>query len=301
MKRAAESLCVSPAAISQQVKRLEDRIGYRLFLRGIKGLELTLAGLTLYEKLEGALETIESAWFELSEKPVRHTRLVLNTTTSIANSWLIPRLANFNSKWPEIEISIEITAQRVDLRQGHVDVALIHGFGDYREYSATSLWCSRFIPVCSPRLLQHAQRIYSPEDCLNFPLLQDGDRMNWKLWLKALGINDKRAVRGTSFCDESLLIGASCAGHGIALVSDVLIAQELASTRLVQVINTPNPKQLTCYLVSAKERADEWAITAFRKWAILQTTEATEAEAAVPLLIHKAGVQHVVTVERICA
>ncbi|UTY58947.1 LysR substrate-binding domain-containing protein [Massilia sp. erpn] len=286
MKRAGESLCISLGAVSQQIKGLESRIGKRLFQRDVHGLQLTSSGLALYEKLAEPMDGIEGCWAAVSGELPGRARLVLSTTSSVASSWLIPRLADFHARWPDIEVSVEVSARLADLRHGHVDVALMYDQGDYAGHSVTPLWYSRLIPVCSPALLVNGPRIEQPQDCLAYPLLQDSDRLNWKLWLGARGCIDKRALRGTSFCDESLLIGAACAGQGIALVSDVLVAREVATGKLVQAIDVAWPAK-GYHLVIARERIDEWAIRAFRDWMVQHATDAAHRPHAVRYEAHR--------------
>lgn len=266
MKRAAEALCVSPGAISQQIRNLEDRVMVRLFTRTSREVELTTTGQALFEQLLPKFEEIEEIW---SSGPVtnrRVSRLTISTTASFAGAWLVPRLGHFKATYPNIEVSIDSSPRLLDLRRGYVDIAIRHGLGSYPGHSVLKIWTPELLPVCSPRLLRPDRPIETPQDCLNYPLLQDADRADWMLWFKAYGIDDKRAVRGTSLNDDSLLVNAAVSGQGIALVRDVYVLDEIASGRLIRALDRPWPTQFAYYVVCSDQRAEEWKIAAFRTW-----------------------------------
>ncbi|KWD77013.1 LysR substrate-binding domain-containing protein [Burkholderia ubonensis] len=266
MKRAAEANCVSPGAVSQQIKNLEDRLMIRLFTRTSREVELTAAGQALFDQLLPRFEEIEAIWSNGSAAIRRLSRLTISTTASFAGAWLIPRLGHFNAMHPNIEVSIESSPRPLDLRREYVDIAIRHGLGTYPGHSAFKIWTPELLPVCSARLLRPDRPIASPKDCLDYPLLQDADRADWTLWLRAHGIDDTRALRGTSFNDDSLLVKAAVSGQGIALVRDVYAKDEIASGRLIQALDLPWPTQFAYYVVCSDQRADEGKITAFRTW-----------------------------------
>jgi len=270
MKRAADHLCVSPAAVSQQIKGLEDQIGRRLFERDAKGIQLTASGRTLFDELSDTFDVIEKAWSSAALKPPRQTRLVISTTSTIASSWLIPALGDFKERCPNIEISIQICNGLSDLKHGHVDIAIQREMASSPDNHATRLWSSYLIPVCSPKLLAKQRSIETPQDCLTFPLLHDTERNYWKVWMNAFGMGNRKIIQGSSYGDESLLISAACAGQGIALVNNVFACEALKSKRLVQVLNATSELKFDYFVYCAKERREEWAIDAFMKWAVQQ-------------------------------
>ncbi|RZF24147.1 LysR family transcriptional regulator [Paraburkholderia sp. UYCP14C] len=280
MKRAAELLCVSPGAVSQQIKALEDRMRVRLFERAHRELHLSDAGRSLFEQLSRAFEEIHHAWENTHAPTSRITKLTISTTASFANSWLAPRIGGFTKQWPNIEINIETSPRLIDLRRDFVDVAIRHGLGDYPQHAVTKLWTPAMVPVCSPGLLGSGPAVLEPVDCLQYPLLQDADRADWALWLRAQGIENASARRGSSFCDDALLIKAAVAGQGIALVSDVHASAEIANGRLVRLLRTPWPTNFAYYLVTNEDRSEEWKIAAFRKWMLEQVAMAENAEDA---------------------
>ncbi|MCL4648448.1 LysR substrate-binding domain-containing protein [Burkholderia multivorans] len=266
MKQAADLLCLSPGAVSQHVRHLEDRLAVRLFERNGRELELTGTGRALFDALAGGFREIESAWANLHGANRRVVRLTVTTTASFANSWLVQRLGAFNAHYPEIEITIDTRPQLVDLRRDYVDIAIRHGLGRYPGHASFRIWTPELWPVCSPQLLDRARPIAQPADCLAYPLLQDADRADWVLWLRAQGIEDPRAQRGASFSDDALLIKAAVASQGIALVRDIYARDEIAAGRLVRVLVRPWPTELSYYVVCNEARRDEWKIVAFRDW-----------------------------------
>lgn len=278
MKRAAELLCVSPGAVSQQIRSLEERMRVRLFERAHRELHLSDAGRNLFDQLHRAFEEIHHAWENSHTVSSRITKLTISTTASFANSWLAPRIGGFTKQWPNIEINIETSPRLVDLRRDFVDVAIRHGLGDYPHHAVTKLWTPAMVPVCSPALLMSGPAVLEPADCLRYPLLQDADRADWALWLRAHGIENSLARRGSSFCDDALLIKAAIAGQGIALVSDVHASAEIACGRLLRLLRTPWPTNFAYYLVANEDRAEEWKIAAFRKWMLDQVAMAEITE-----------------------
>lgn len=276
MKAAAEWLGVTPGAVSQQVKLLEARLGTRLFERRNRDISLTPAGQNLFKKLRSAFETIEAAVNGLN-LPRHHQfqprTLTVTTVTSFASTWLVPRLGQFMKQHPRIEFHLQTSSDLVDLRRKKdVTIALRHGLGDYPGLVATKILAPRFIPVCRPDLLVHGPEIRQPDDCLQFPLIQDADRADWSLWLRAHNArhDDARARRGPSMEHDHLAIQAALAGQGIALVRDIYVAHEIASGRLAIALESPWPTDFAYYFVTRPEDHDHPDVTSFRNWIIEQ-------------------------------
>ncbi|HLI11613.1 MAG TPA: transcriptional regulator GcvA [Alphaproteobacteria bacterium] len=266
MKNAAETLGVTAGAVSQHVKLLEARLGMSLFERRNRELRLTSAGRRLLKPLTQSFARIEEAWALAERKRPGRDTLTVSTTASFAASWLVPRLGRFARRHPDIELRIETTSRLVDLRRDHVDVALRHGLGNYPGSVSIKFLCPQLVPLCSPKLLDRGPPVRAPRDCLAYPLLQESDRADWTLWLRSHGVVDPRASRGPSFTDDLLLVQAAVAGQGIALVRDIYGAEELASGRLVRVLELPWPMRFAYYIVMQPDRARQRKIAAFRTW-----------------------------------
>jgi LysR family glycine cleavage system transcriptional activator len=257
---------VTPGAVSQQIKLLEDRLGLALFERGNREIHLTAAGARLHGPIVRAFDGIETALDEFDARRGRAT-LTVSTVPAFAASWLVPRLGRFTSAHPDIEVRVEATSTLVDLARDRVDIALRHGLGEYPGYESRRLMAPVLLPVASPKLLASGPPIRHPGDCLAFPLLQDSDRADWSLWLEALGVEDARSERGPSFEDDVLLIRAAASGQGIALVRDIYAREELETGRLALALDKPWPTRFAYYAVIRPKAADRpGPIASFLEW-----------------------------------
>ncbi|HEM8180603.1 TPA: LysR family transcriptional regulator [Providencia rettgeri] len=265
IKRAAHFLGVTSGAVSQQIRLLEERIGMPLFVRSHHSMELTHAGRRVYPALLQAFEQIEGSMYVL-ENIRKEKTINISTVPSFAASWLVPRLGRFTQSHPEIEVHIEASSALVNLHQQRVDIAIRHGLGHYPNLVSERLITPVLLPVMSPDFPINSA-IETPQDCLNYPLLQDNDRMDWSLWLAAHGVeNSERAKRGSAFDDDYLLIRAAIAGQGLALVPKEYAIQEIEEGRLVQVIDKPWPARFAYYLVMLPESIEKPEVLAFLNW-----------------------------------
>lgn len=268
VKAAAQALHVTPGAVSQQIRVLEDRLGVVLLERERLGMRLTEAGASVHPRLREAFLQIDQAMHALERSKGRRS-LTVSTVATFAASWLVPRLGRFKQLHPEIEIRVEATSELVDLQRDRVDVALRHGLGDYPGLEVTCLMAPVLAPVASPEFLKSCQGAVINEagDCLDYPLLHDSDRADWPLWLKAHGVaDDARAQRGSAFEDDFLLIRAAEAGQGLALVPQAYAQEEVATGRLIQVLDKPWPARFAYYAVTRPGAADRPEVRAFLDW-----------------------------------
>jgi len=266
LKAAAEHMGVTPSAISQQIRLLEERLGVTLLVRTRQGVQLTDAGTTLYPGLSRGFGQIESALAEL-QTVARTPTLTVSTVPAFAATWLVPRLGDFNARHPDIEVRVEASAKLVDLQRDRVDVALRHGLGHYPGLQSIALMAPVLLPVASPALLASGPAIEAPADCLYYPLLQDGERADWPLWLQAHGCTvDGRCSRGPSFDEDLLLLRAALAGQGIALVQDHHAQEDLRSGRLVVAVDRPWPARFAYYAVAHQQALKRPQVRAFIDW-----------------------------------
>ena len=267
VKAAAQALHVTPGAVSQQIRVLEDRLGVVLLERERLGMRLTEAGASVFPRLREAFLQIDQVMHDLESTKARRS-LTVSTVATFAASWLVPRLGRFKQLHPDIEIRVEATSELVDLRRDRVDVALRHGLGDYPGLEVLPLMAPVLTPVASPGFLKaHGAVIHEAGDCLSYPLLHDGDRADWPLWLKAHGVaDDMRAERGSAFDDDFLLIRAAEAGQGLALVPQAYAQEEIAAGRLIQVLDKPWPARFAYYAVTRPGAADRPEVRAFLEW-----------------------------------
>jgi LysR family glycine cleavage system transcriptional activator len=236
--RAADELAVTPGAVSQQIRLLEDLVGGPLFVREAKGLQLTDLGRGAVPLLREGFERLMDASAMLREPP-RRRQISISVAPSFASKWLMPRMDDFHSTHPDIEVWISADMEPVALGEGKVDLAIRYGPGDYPGHVVERLMPETVLAVCAPALLKGEKAIRKPADLKDHVLLHDmsndGDagRPDWPMWLKARGVRHPDARRGSRFSESGLLIEAAVAGRGVALAKRTLAQADLESGRLV--------------------------------------------------------------------
>ena len=268
-KLAAEELNVTPAAVSHQVKALEDLLGVPLFHRLTRALQLTEAGQVALPALtEGFDKLVEGAkrMRAYSDSGV----LTISVSPSFGSMWLVPRLDRFRSRYPDIEIRIDGTDRLVDVTSGEVDVALRYGPGNYKGGRVDFLFSQFNTPVCSPALLEGDNALLRPEDLRHHTLLhiewKDADA-SWRMWLMAAGLHDIEPTRGPHYTQESMAVQAALDGQGVALVGDRLVSDHLAAGRLACPFHSDlkTPLKFSYYLLNARNGTTR-KVAAFRDW-----------------------------------
>ena len=266
LKAAAARLGVTPGAVSQQIRLLEERVGVVLFVRGHHGVYLTEAGARVHASLLRGFDLIEKSYSTLESLTLEKS-LTISTVPSFAAAWLVPRIGRFSALHPQIEVRVEASATLVDFKHDRVDVALRHGLGTYPGLESIRLMAPVLLPVASPALLAQGPLIDEPADCLKYPLLQDCDRADWTLWLQAHGVQvGDEGRRGMSFEDDLLLLRAAAVGQGIALVQDTHAQEDIDAGKLVVALDKPWPSRFAYYLVSRPETVQRPEVQAFIDW-----------------------------------
>ena len=275
--KAADELNVTPGAISHQVKLLEELLEAPLFHRLTRTLRLTDVG-------HAALPTLSQGFDKLAEgvEQMRaHSEsevLTISVSPSFGAMWLVPRLENFRSRHPDIEIRIDGTDRLVDLARASdkADVALRYGPGGYKGVQVDWLFSQLNTPVCSPKLLCSGFPLERPDDLRYHTLLHidwKDTEPSWRMWLLAAGINDIDPTRGPHFTMENMAVQAAIDGQGVALVGDILVTDDLAAGRLVRPFDSSlsTPLTFSYYLLSAKNGAKRPKVAAFREWLLEQS------------------------------
>lgn len=231
--RAAEELHVTPAAISQQIKLLEEQIGHALFQRG-SNLNPTAIATDAFAQLRDGLDLLERASNQLRGNEA-HRPLVVSTPPSFASRWLIPRLGDFQACYPDIELRLQATTRLVDFKVEDVDVAIRYGDGVYPGLHVERLRAETLIAAAHPRI---ASKMREPADLLQATLLRDAYMSrdatfpDWSSWLHNLGVNVAQPLTIREFSDANLVIEAALAGLGVVLTWRTLLADEFAAGRL---------------------------------------------------------------------
>ena len=263
--KAADELHVTQAAISHQVKSLEEYLGLKLFRRLNRTLLLTDAGQLYLPPLTDAFEGITRATHRLRQHLGR-ARLTVSVLPSFAAGWLVPRLGRFRQRCPDVDLRIDPTNSLTDFRRDDVELGILYGRGNYPGLRTDRLMREEFFPVCSPRLLEGPAPLRDPADLIHHTLLHDDMTVDWRTWLLAAGVEGVDAERGITVTDSSMLLRAAIAGQGVALARSVLAADEIASGRLVRPFDVDVPTEYAYYLAYPEKSADQSNVVAFREW-----------------------------------
>jgi LysR family glycine cleavage system transcriptional activator len=269
---AAEELGVTPGAVSQSVKALEEYLGRPLMSR-------TPRGLVLNEAAEAALPALREGFDRLEEGarrlagPDRGGRLTISVAPSFGAKWLAPRLADFNAAFPDLDVQIHATMGLANFEAESVDLAIRYGAGKWPGLESRLLMREEVTPVCAHRI---ADEIGSPADLAKFTLIHDDSSLNdescpdWTMWLKAAGVNGVDASRGPRFNQSSLAIEAAASGRGIVLAKRALAQADLDTGRLVAPFQVATPIDFAYYLVHPPGRARSRAARRFIEWVLDQ-------------------------------
>ena len=270
--KAADELNVTQAAISHQVKALEERLGVVLFRRLNRALLLTDAGQGFLPPLREAFDRMAAATERLRVDDSRGV-LTLTTLPSIAARWLVPRLGRFREAHPDIDLRIDASQHLTDFVRENVDIALRYGGGEWDGMRADRLMTEDFFPVCSPRLLDLDPPLREPADILHHTLLHDNSPTDWTMWFLAAGIEGGDPTRGPAFTDSSLVLQAAAEGQGVALGRGVLAAADLEAGRLVRPFDLSLEAKYAYYLVCPRATAESPKIASFRAWLLAETKD----------------------------
>jgi LysR family transcriptional regulator, glycine cleavage system transcriptional activator len=270
--RAARELHVTQAAVSHQIKALEDDLGVRLFQRLNRALLLSDEGQRLLPAVREALDRIDEASRSLRGVATPRT-LRVSAVPSFTARWLVPRLGRFREAHPDIDVLIAPTAELADFARGDADVGIRYGRGVYPGLRADRLLDEEMFPVCSPALLQGPRPLGAPADLRHAVLLHDEVHDDWRSWLLAAGVTGVDATRGPVFVDSSMLVQAAAEGLGVALARRRLAAAEMAAGRLVRLFDISLPVEFAYYVVSPEGTADRPKIRAFREWLLKEAAQ----------------------------
>lgn len=276
MKKAAEELCVTSSAISQQIAKLEDMTNIRLFIRSPRSLELTDEARIYLRAIRPAFKQIAEATQRLMNEG-KPNKITISCTSGFAIQWLLPRLPGFERENPGVEVQISTTNRRVDLLSEGIDFAVRHGTGRYPGLESQCLLNDRLRPVCSPRLIPQEQTLSSPLDITRYTLLHDEHRMDWAVWFNAVGIPSADTDKGPVFVDSNGVLEAALAGKGIALIRSVLVREQLKNGTLINPLRVAIDSPIAYYLVYDESAILQRMNRRFRDW-IIATVVAEENE-----------------------
>jgi LysR family transcriptional regulator, glycine cleavage system transcriptional activator len=269
--KAAEELHVTPAAISHQIKALEEQLGVPLFRRLNRAVLLTDAGQACLPGLSEAFDRM-AAVLERLRAQDGGGPLTVSTSPAFAAKWLVPRLERFQERCPEIDVRVSAAMRLVDFTREDVDLAIRYGSGRYAGLLAEVLLTNEVVPVCAPALLESSRPLRAPQDLRQHTLLHDdtstsdGAYPNWAMWLRAAGVEGVDPSRGPRFDYSGLVLDAATAGHGVALALSTIVAADIAAGRLVKPFAIAVPTPFAYYVVCPEARAGRPKVEAFRRW-----------------------------------
>ena len=270
--KAGEELYLSQSAVSRQIQELEEQLGVSLFQRRHRALALTEAGQTLYAAAAQALATMRAVTDRLRAGRGRQT-LAVTTTQSFASLWLIPRLAGFTRKHPELDVRISADTRVLDLERDGLDLAIRHGPAKMAGSGALRLFGESVFPVCSPKLMNDAKKpLREPQDLRHHVLLQYDDPehrhpwMHWKTWLEVERLTELRPAGNLVFSGYDQIIPAAIAGHGVALGRSPLVRKALAAGELVAPFKRSADPSRAYYAILSKHSEGRPEVADFVAW-----------------------------------
>jgi LysR family transcriptional regulator, glycine cleavage system transcriptional activator len=274
-KAAADELALTPTAISHQVRLLEEILAGPLFRRRPRPLALTAVGAALFPVIRDGLDAFAAAVAQARDGPAEQ-KLRVTTTNAFAGRWLVPRLPRWREANPEIALEVIGTDTVVELATGNADVAIRYAFAAPPGLATSELLRDRFWPVASPKLLAGRKAIYRAPDLKGYPFVHawwpdtNPHAPTWQRWLIMAhrldaGVSLDMAANGLTFSEELHAIDAVIDGQGVGLLSDVLVAHELATGELVRLLDLALPG-FGFYIVHAPGHPRQTVIDAFADW-----------------------------------
>lgn len=276
--RAAEELFVTQAAVSHQIKALEEFLGLKLFRRKNRSLLLTEEGQSYFLDIKDIFVQLAESTDRLLARSATGS-LTVSMSPSFAIQWLVPRLAKFSEKNPEIDVRIKAVDTEDSSLTDDVDVAIYYGRGNWPDIRADKLRNEVLIPVCSPLLLNGSKPLEKPSDLKHHTLLHDMSRHDWQAWFRQCGVSSEVNVnQGPIFSHSSLVLQAAAHGQGIALGYSVLAKPDIKAGRLIAPFQEVLVSKDAYYLVCQQSQAELGKIAAFREWMLDMFAEETRSE-----------------------
>ena len=267
--QAAAELNVTQTAISHLIRRLEQEIGVKLFVRQNRGLALTPEGRDYLPGVRTAFQDLRLATDRLLRKDDGRV-LTVSTLASLAAKWLLPRIASFQEQHKEIDVRITTSSDLVDFRRDEIDAAIRYGRGQWSGLHADWLMADELFPVCSPALLEGKNPLRKAEDLANHTLLHTSGGFNddWRQWLTAAGLPPGLSTHGVTFDVSLVTVQAAIDGLGVAIGRTSYVESDIQKGRLVVPFRISLPADAGFYLVYPAERAGAQKLKVFREWLI---------------------------------
>ncbi|KZN56484.1 LysR substrate-binding domain-containing protein [Pseudoalteromonas luteoviolacea] len=251
---AAQELCISQAAVSQQIRQLEAALNTRLFIRKGKKMLLTQQGVELFEHTQKGLTILNKGINQVQKEEI-DGELTITSTQAFISLWLMPRLQGFTNRYPNIQINVSSSASFIDLKQAHIDLAIRFGTS-VEQHTQNHFICEYFgespvYPICAISLAQQID-LSDPANLLSqhiVTLTHEGP-YDWPTWFKAAGVTDiEHHTLWTKVNSTDMAISAVASGHGVTLAAPYLCQKLLDSGALVIPYKLPHPNTVKRYFV----------------------------------------------------
>lgn len=278
---AAAELHVTPAAVGQLVRTLEDWLGTPLFVRNTSGkarLIPTDAAERALPDIRAGFDRLALGMERLQEGSIRGV-LTVAVSPAFAAKWLLPRIDRFQVICPDTDVRLDTNLKPVDFVAQQVDIGVRYGTGRWPGLTAEKLMDEEIYPVCSPQLLREHWRLQKPNDLVREMLIHDLSMDNhsgfptWEAWMQKAGLTDTTSLRGMQINNSAAVLQAAVEGHGVALARSVMARDDLASGRLVRLFPEISvASELAYYVVYRPECASLPRLATFRDWLLAEAT-----------------------------
>lgn len=273
LSAAADELGVTPGAVSQHIIRCEQQLGRSLFERTSRGLAPTAFGREIAGLLYEGFSRLEQA-VALSRRHA-DTLLTISVAPVFAAKWLVPRLAQFSARHPELRLRLDASVGLVNPDTSDIDLAIRVGEGGWSGVKAEFVLPLEVFPVCTPAL---AGRLRTPRDLLSAPIIRDANStISWDVWLSPFGLSEKDLPAGDSFTDAALALDAAIAGQGVLLAWPFLADYALSTGLLARPFEEIARTGDSYWLVTSQNRPEPKRVRDFKDW-LRQEIAATAAK-----------------------
>ena len=262
---AARELNLTRSAISHQISKLEECVGFALTERIGRGIGLTYQGERYAREVHGILLNLLDAGQSSDDQEISG-RLCVSCAPGFATYWLCHHIGAFLRQYPQVQLQLISPRTPDDINNPGADLFIAYGIGDWPEMVVEEIVALRFFPVCSPRLINALSGLKNPQELSNYPLLHMTDYSDWRVWLTAAGASGVNATSGILFSDAHCAQSACIAGQGIAIGDNLISGDALSKGLLVRPFDITIDLHRGYYLAADPQKAERAVVQAFSNW-----------------------------------
>lgn len=276
--KAAKELFVTQAAISHQIKSLEDKTGVKLFKRFNRSLKLTTNGHVYLLSITESLEQLEKASRQLSNRNTKGS-LKISLLPSFATKWMARRIWKFQDKFPDIDVNVSAFEGLVDFKNESFDVGIRYGRGNWQDVYCELLLEERVFPICSRSVYKKLVQNPDPSILLKHSLVHDDySPDDWNMWFEKASINVSQSIKGTRFSHTVMMLESIENGKGFALGRTPLVIDDLQRKLLYAPFKISIPSEYSYYFVCAKGVEESPKVVEFKKWIMTEAKKTKKLE-----------------------